>query len=122
MLKRIASYEAEPIVLAEDSESADVEAELVDVDEGNSDDDYKGESLKGKNHSDEQPTRGGTKFGGAKVWSRWNCELCAESEDSVVGRRREPDSVGASGNVLAEQDVCIHGVAEDGACPEEAVG
>jgi len=48
MLKRIASYEAEPIVLAEDSESADVEAELVDVDEGNSDDDYKGESLKGK--------------------------------------------------------------------------
>ncbi len=96
MLKRIASYEAEPIVLAEDSESADVEAEL--------------------------PTRGGTKFGGAKVWSGWNCELCAEPEDSMVGRRREPDSVGASGNVLAEQDVCIHGVAEDGACPEEAVG
>src|SRR5882724_10686879 len=48
MLKRIASYEAEPIVLAEDSESADVEAELVDVDEGNSDNDYQGESLKGK--------------------------------------------------------------------------
>src|SRR5713226_125260 len=48
MLKRIASYEAQPVVLAEDSESADVEAELVDVDEGSSDDDYKGESLKGK--------------------------------------------------------------------------
>src|SRR6266852_113637 len=31
---KIASYEAEPIVLAEDSESADVTADLVDVGEG----------------------------------------------------------------------------------------
>src|SRR5436189_3322131 len=32
--EKIASYEAQPIVLAEDSESADVTAELVDVGEG----------------------------------------------------------------------------------------
>jgi aminopeptidase YwaD len=48
ILKRIASYEAEPVVLAEDSESADVEAELVDVGEGTEESDYKGEEIKGK--------------------------------------------------------------------------
>src|SRR5215467_13171008 len=32
--EKIASYEAEPVALAEDSESADVTAELVDVGEG----------------------------------------------------------------------------------------
>jgi len=45
---RVASYESEPVVLAEDSESADVRAELVDVEEGASDIDYKYVSVKGK--------------------------------------------------------------------------
>jgi aminopeptidase YwaD len=44
----IASYEAEPIVLAEDSVSANVEAELVDVGEGTKESDYGGNDVKGK--------------------------------------------------------------------------
>jgi aminopeptidase YwaD len=45
---RLASYEAEPVVLAEDSESADVTAELVDVGTGDSEGDYAGKEPKGK--------------------------------------------------------------------------
>jgi len=45
---RIASYAAEPIVLAEDSESADVAAELIDVGDGGQDADYAGKDVKGK--------------------------------------------------------------------------
>jgi aminopeptidase YwaD len=43
----LASYEAMPIVLAEDSESADVTAELVDVGEGTKESDYAGKQVKG---------------------------------------------------------------------------
>jgi aminopeptidase YwaD len=46
--KKIASYEAEPVVLAEDSESADVTAVLVDVGEGTKESDYAGKDVKGK--------------------------------------------------------------------------
>jgi aminopeptidase YwaD len=46
--EKIASYEAEPVVLAEDSESADVTAELVDVGAGTSEVDYAGKDVKGK--------------------------------------------------------------------------
>jgi hypothetical protein len=45
---KIASYAAEPVVLAEDSESADVTTELVDVGVGTSDSDYAGKDVKGK--------------------------------------------------------------------------
>lgn len=45
---RLASYEAEPIVLAEDSESADLIAELVDVNEGTTESDYAAKDVKGK--------------------------------------------------------------------------
>src|SRR2546427_180037 len=44
----LASYEAMPIVLAEDSESADVTAELVDVGEGTKESNYAGKDVKGK--------------------------------------------------------------------------
>jgi aminopeptidase YwaD len=44
----IASYEAEPVVLAEDSESADVMADLVDVGEGTKESDYAGKDVKAK--------------------------------------------------------------------------
>jgi aminopeptidase YwaD len=44
----VASYEAEPIVLAEDSESADVIADLVDVGDGTKEADYAGKDVKGK--------------------------------------------------------------------------
>jgi aminopeptidase YwaD len=44
----IASYAAEPVVLAEDSESADVTAELLDVGAGTSEADYAGKDVKGK--------------------------------------------------------------------------
>src|SRR5207245_11631730 len=47
-LKTLASDQAEPIVLAEDSESADVfGAELVDVGEGTRESDYAGKQVKG---------------------------------------------------------------------------
>jgi len=40
----MASFAAEPIVLAEDSESADVTAELVDVGDGMEESDYAGKT------------------------------------------------------------------------------
>src|SRR5712692_5168847 len=46
--KLIASYEAEPVVLAEDSESADVVAEVVNVAEGTKESDYSRKDVKGK--------------------------------------------------------------------------
>ncbi len=45
---RLASFNAEPVVLAEDSESANVTAELVDVGEGTKESDYAGKDVKGK--------------------------------------------------------------------------
>jgi aminopeptidase YwaD len=45
---KMASYEAEPIVLAEDSESADVAADLVDVGDGSKPSDYADKDVKGK--------------------------------------------------------------------------
>src|SRR5271165_632186 len=45
---RIASYAAEPVALAEDSESADVTADLIDVGKGTTETDYAGKDLKGK--------------------------------------------------------------------------
>ncbi len=45
---RIASFEDEPVILAEDSDSADVTAELVDVGVGGSDRDYAGKNVRGK--------------------------------------------------------------------------
>jgi aminopeptidase YwaD len=47
-VRKIASYAAEPIVLAEDSESADVTANLVDVGDGTKAGDYEGKDVKGK--------------------------------------------------------------------------
>src|SRR5690242_9076644 len=44
----LASYEAEPVVLAEDSESADVTADLIDVDEGTKESNYAGKEVRGK--------------------------------------------------------------------------
>ncbi|MGB8458103.1 MAG: M28 family peptidase [Candidatus Acidiferrum sp.] len=44
----LASYAAEPVVLSEDSESADVTAELVDVGDGTKESDYAGKDVKGK--------------------------------------------------------------------------
>ena len=46
--RKIASYAAEPVVLAEDSETADVTAELVDVGTGTSEADYAGKDVKGR--------------------------------------------------------------------------
>jgi aminopeptidase YwaD len=45
---KMASYDAEPVVLAEDSESADVTAELVDVGNGTKESDYAGKNIKGQ--------------------------------------------------------------------------
>ncbi len=45
---KIASYAAEPVVLAEDSESADVTADLIDVGDGSKESDYAGKDVRGK--------------------------------------------------------------------------
>lgn len=45
---KLASYAAEPVVLAEDSESGETTAELVDVGMGTQDSDYAGKDIKGK--------------------------------------------------------------------------
>jgi len=45
---RIASFEDEPVILAEDSDSADVTAEVIDVGVGGSDRDYAGKNVRGK--------------------------------------------------------------------------
>jgi hypothetical protein len=45
---KMASYDAEPVVLAEDSESADITADLIDVGEGTKKSDYAGKDVKGK--------------------------------------------------------------------------
>jgi aminopeptidase YwaD len=45
---KISSYEAEPVALAEDSESADVTASLIDVGNGMKESDYAGKNVKGQ--------------------------------------------------------------------------
>jgi aminopeptidase YwaD len=47
-MHRAASYEAEPVVLAEDSERAEVTAELVDVGVGTKESDYAGKEVNGR--------------------------------------------------------------------------
>src|SRR5215471_11823441 len=47
-VRRLASWEDEPVVLAEDSDSGDVRAELVDVGAGTSEKDYAGKDVRGK--------------------------------------------------------------------------
>src|SRR2546429_4961187 len=46
--EKIASYEAEPVVLAEDSESADLTGDIAGVGEGTKESDYAGKDVKGK--------------------------------------------------------------------------
>jgi aminopeptidase YwaD len=45
---KISNYEAEPVTLAEDSESADVTATLIDVGNGTKESDYAGKNVKGQ--------------------------------------------------------------------------
>jgi len=45
---KMASYAAQPIVLAEDSESADVTADLIDVGDGSKESDYAGKDVRGR--------------------------------------------------------------------------
>jgi aminopeptidase YwaD len=47
-IRKLASYEAQPVVLAEDSESADVTVDLIDVGDGTKETDYAGKDVKGK--------------------------------------------------------------------------
>lgn len=48
MESKIASLEGEPVTLAEDSEGADVTADLVNVGEGIAESDYARKDVKGK--------------------------------------------------------------------------
>ena len=46
--EKIADWESIPLVVAQDSHSGDVEAELIDIGKGNSENDYIGKDVKGK--------------------------------------------------------------------------
>jgi aminopeptidase YwaD len=94
----IASYEAEPVVLAEDSESADMTANLVDVGAGTKESDYTGKDVCASGRA----ARGCAGFGGWEIWSGGNCELRAEPEDGLVGWGWEFNSLGAPGDVFGE--------------------
>ena len=72
--KLITSWDKEPMSLAEDSESGDVTAELVDVGAGSSEKDYVGKSVKGKlilisSQADAAVPLGIAKFGAAGIVS-----------------------------------------------------
>ena len=72
--KLITSWDKEPMSLAEDSESGDVTAELVDVGAGSSEKDYAGKSVKGKlilisSQADAAVPLGIAKFGAAGIVS-----------------------------------------------------
>jgi aminopeptidase YwaD len=47
-VRRVASFEDEPVVLAEDSDSGEVTAEVIDVGAGSSERDYAGRNVRGK--------------------------------------------------------------------------
>ncbi|PTM02991.1 MAG: hypothetical protein DA407_14555, partial [Bacteroidetes bacterium] len=47
-IEKIADWESTPLVVAQDSHSGNVEAELIDIGRGNSEDDYVGKDVKGK--------------------------------------------------------------------------
>ncbi len=83
----IASYAAEPIVLAEDSESADVTADLVDVGDGTKESDYAGKDVKGKIVLVASQAERGAGPGGGQIRRRRHRQLRAEPEDGVVRAR-----------------------------------
>jgi len=71
---RMASWDAAPITLAEDSVSANVTADLVDVGEGVSESDYSGKDVKGKivlagSQADAVQAMAVAKFGAAGIVS-----------------------------------------------------
>jgi len=118
----LANYEAEPIVLAEDSESANVEAELVDVGEGTKESDYAGKDVNGKivlvsaQPGAVQDLAVG-KFGAVGVISyAQNQKTAWWGDDENLIRWGTP------GGVFAQQDIWIHGFAEDGARFARAAG
>mgnify|MGYP002628419530 FL=1 len=47
-VEKIADWESIPLVVAQDSHSGNVEAELIDIGKGNSESDYEGIDVKGK--------------------------------------------------------------------------
>ena len=73
-------------MLAEDSESADVTAELVDVGEGTKESDYAGKDVKGKIVLVSASPGAVQDLAVGNIWGGGDCELCAEPEERVVGR------------------------------------
>ena len=82
---------------------------------GNKGERLRGKRCKGKDCAGERAAGSGRGFGGGEVGCRRNCQLCAESEDGLVGRGRKFDPLGASGDIFAEQNVWVHGVVENSA-------
>src|SRR5262249_47053311 len=82
----------------------------------------RGKKCEGKDCAGECTAGCGAGLGGWEIWGRGNRELCAESKDCVVGRRRESDSVGTFGDVFRAQDICVHGFSENGTWISGAAG
>ncbi len=107
---RLASWDAMPVTLAEDSESADVTADLVDVGDGTKESDYAGKDVRGKIVlAAAQPGSSATSGGGSS-WSGGNCQLCVKSAAGLAGRGRKFNSLGTFGKFCAGEDVCVYGV------------
>jgi len=118
---KIASYESMPIVLAEDSESADVTAELVDLGEGTKEADYAGKNVKGKivltgaQPGAVQDLAVG-KFGAAGVVSyAQNQKTAWWGEDENLIRWGHLET-------FSPNNIWVHGFAEDGAGIPRAAG
>ena len=113
---RLASWEAMPLTLAQDSESADVTAELLDVGGGTSEADYAGKDVRGKIVlTSAQPGEAARlaveRFGAAGLVS-----YAQKQRKAWWGRGREPHTLGHLDTFAPTKKLRLHGLAQDGAC------
>ena len=85
---RIASWESMPLSLAQDSDSGEVTADLVDVGAGTREQDYAGKQVRGQTGADQLAARGRGAAGGGSLRCGRHHQLCAEPADGVVARGR----------------------------------
>ncbi len=108
---KISSYEAEPVTLAEDSESADVTATLIDVGNGTKESDYAGKERKRTNRLGRRATRRRAGSRRRKIRRRRNRQLRAKPKNRLVRRRRKFNPLGPSRILLPQQNFRLHGFA-----------
>ena len=93
---RMASWDAAPITLAEDSVSADVTADLIDVGNGSSESDYAGKDVKGKIVLAASQADAVQRMAVAKIRRRRHRQLCRQSAHRMVEAGRDARPLGAT--------------------------